>query len=76
MPGRICRTRLASKETRLIASMILPLAISTSIMLLCLPMISKISFLDMVKPSSFKVSSEISIIRSESFCCMSVILPP
>ena len=39
-------------------------------------MISKISFLDTVKPNSFIVSSDISMIRSPSFCSTLTIRPP
>ena len=55
-------------STRLMESMILPVAISVRMMLLCLPMISKIIFFDTEKPSSFMVSTLISMIRSEPFC--------
>ena len=51
-PGSSCLYLFTSMEILLIESMILPDSISMRIMLLCLPIISTMSLLDVVKPSS------------------------
>ena len=64
IPGRSCLTLFTSIETCLIQSIIFPEDISKRTILLCFPIISKINFFETVKPSSFKVSKDISIMRS------------
>ena len=51
-PGSSCLYLFTSMEILLIESMILPDSISLRIMFLCLPIISTMSLLDVVKPSS------------------------
>ena len=76
IPGSSCLYLFTSIEMRLIESMIFPVSISTSTMLLCLDMISIISLRLTENPISFWASISISIIRSESFCLISVMRPP
>ena len=64
IPGRSCLTLFTSIETCLIQSIIFPEDISKKNYIAVLSHYLKDQFFETVKPSSFKVSKDISIMRS------------
>ena len=69
-------TTMSDAPSELTASSFATPPASTSTILLCLPMISKMSLRLAVNPSSVKVSRVISIILSQSFCSIEMMRPP